>query len=86
MNVVQMSLAHMYMHKIHPVPTLCLWKFCSTLVFILYTVVDNDWLYVYYEGFLTLGMWIFSYIFLVYTQSWQRVTYIYYDEQSNTCP
>lgn len=84
MNVVQASLVRMYAHKIHPIPTLCMWKFCSTLVFVLYTVVDGDWLYVMYEGSITLCVCIVSYILLVYTQSWQRVTYIYYDEQSNT--
>lgn len=85
-NVVQGVLVHMYMHRINPIPTLCMWKFCSTLVFILYTVIKDDWLYVIYDGSITLGVWVFSYLFLVYMQSWQRVTYIYYDEQSNTCP
>lgn len=66
--------------QIHILPSWCFWKVLSTLSFVVANVLYNAWIYVFYEAGLTCILFVFTYIYLVYTQSHHNIRYIYYEE------
>lgn len=79
-NVAQVLLLYLLQAQICPLPSWCLWKVFSTLSFIAANVMFNTWLFVFYEAGTTCILMVYTYIYLVYTQSYHNLQYIYYEE------
>ena len=81
-NAADVFLMYLIREYINVMPSWLIWKVASTLSFLVSNVMVDIWLYVFYEASITLIVAIFAYIYLVYTQSYQHVRYIYYDEET----
>ena len=81
-NAADVFLLYLLQEYIHAMPSWLIWKVASTLSFLVSNVMADTWLYVFYETSITLFVAMLTYIYLVYTQSYQHVRYIYYDEEN----
>lgn len=79
-SFVQIFFLYMLQEYIHPLTSWCLWKIFSTLGFVVGNLIINTWVYVFYEAGLTLILFVYTYAYLVYKQSYHRIRYIYYEE------